>query len=663
MVGELRARHHADLRETAGALVRTDAAAGPCSKCGGPMHVQKTVAHGGVTLAHGSFQVRETVHVCAGGCKRPGPDGKPARALIQRQSEIASLLLPRSTVGYDVMTFVGVERFVHFRQREEIVSTLEQKYGLSLSSGEVSELGRRFLVYLDALHQARAGMLRQALEKDGGWPLHIDATGEDGRGTLLCAYAGWRGWALGAWKIPTERADAILPKLRAVVVRFGEPCAVMRDFGRAVTEAARDLVAGFARPIPVLGCHLHFLRDIGKDLLRAAHDELRALFRRFAVQPRLRALARDLGRSLGTDVAEARRDVAEWLAGDDDGFRPPEGKTGLAVVRALAQWVLDDPHDGSDAGFPFDRPFLDLYRRCLRSLRAVESLLRKPCADVRVRRALERLHGTVAVARSEQAFHRPAQTLDRRARLHDELREALRLRPKSKQAVSPAAPANVNEQMLETRDVEKAVEDLTRSLVERRPARGPAQDEREAIDLVLEHLERHGPSLWGHVLTLPPEAGGGVRLVERTNVLLECFWHEIKHGERRRSGRKVLSQDFEQLPAEAILARNLIRPDYVAVVCGTLDDLPRAFSELDAAERSLSLPARLRLAPSRAADGGGEIISASLPRADRDLVRTVAMRQRVEAEARSRAPRRQSRRRAGQGEHAEGRPEQAATVV
>lgn len=45
--------------------------------------------------------------------------------------------------------------------------------------------------------------ISEALEKDGGWPLHIDATGEDGQGTLLCAYAGWRGWALGAWKIPT----------------------------------------------------------------------------------------------------------------------------------------------------------------------------------------------------------------------------------------------------------------------------------------------------------------------------------------------------------------------------------------------------------------------------------------------------------------------------
>jgi hypothetical protein len=39
------------------------------------------------------------------------------------------------------------------------------------------------------------------MQRDGGWPMHIDATGENGRGTLLVAYAGWRGWVLGAWRI------------------------------------------------------------------------------------------------------------------------------------------------------------------------------------------------------------------------------------------------------------------------------------------------------------------------------------------------------------------------------------------------------------------------------------------------------------------------------
>ena len=58
------------------------------------------------------------------------------------------------------------------------------RHGIALSSGEISVLSARFLAYLERLHHASAPALRAALASDGGWPLHIDATGEDGRGTL-----------------------------------------------------------------------------------------------------------------------------------------------------------------------------------------------------------------------------------------------------------------------------------------------------------------------------------------------------------------------------------------------------------------------------------------------------------------------------------------------
>jgi hypothetical protein len=643
-VGELQTAQQARLRQLGDVRVRVDEPCGPCPRCGGPMHVRKTSERDGLTLAHGRFRVHQAEYVCAKGCTAQPPGAVEPRPLVRRPSAVTRLLLPRSTVGYDLMVFVGLQRFVHFHRRDEIRAELADRHGIVLSSGQTSLLGRRFLAYLEGLHEARAPELRRALEARGGFPLHIDASVEDGRGTLLAAFDGWRRWVLGAWKIPTERADAILPKLREVVARFGRPCAVMRDLGKAVIEAARELVAGLTGKVPVLGCHLHFLKDIGKDILRPAHDELRDLFRRFAVLPHLRSLVRELGRRLGTELDEHRRDFAGWLAGEDCRFRLPGGGAGLAVVRGLGQWILDYPHDGTDAGFPFDRPYLDLYRRALRALRAIDSLLGKPCHDLRVHQALERLHGIVRVVRSELPFQRPARTLERRARLHDELRRALRLRPKRPPTVPGAA--DTQQQAVELRDVKKAVQQLTRSLARRRPERGPAQDEREAIDIVLEHFARHGPSLWGHVITLPAAAGGGIRLVERTNVLLENLWHEIKRGERQRSGRKVLTQDFEQLPAAALLARNLTRPDYVALLCGSLDNLADAFADLDAADSSLSLPARRRAAsPSAQADD--EIISRSLPRPDRDLVRTDAMQARVAAEANSRAPRWELRRCAG----------------
>jgi len=39
----------------------------------------------------------------------------------------------------------------------------------------------------------KSEVLKEVISKDGGYPMHIDATCEDGRGTTLVVYAGWRG--------------------------------------------------------------------------------------------------------------------------------------------------------------------------------------------------------------------------------------------------------------------------------------------------------------------------------------------------------------------------------------------------------------------------------------------------------------------------------------
>ena len=155
---------------------------------------------------------------------------------------------------------------------------------------------------------------------------------------------------------------------------------------------------------------------------------------------------------------------------------------------------------------------------------------------------------------------------------------------------------------------------------------------------MLKHLEEHENSLWGHVITLPENVGGAIRVVSRTNNLLESFFHRMKHGERRRSGRKILTDDFEHLPAESALAFNLTKPDYVKIVCASLEKLPDAFADLDIARRSLALETTPSERTATVEEPRADF--ASLPRADRKVVRAESLRQRIEAAARSRAPRR-----------------------
>lgn len=589
-----------------------------CSVCGGPMRVQKTWERTGMTLRHGSFRIRQTVHVCPAGCRKRGVP-------VRGQAPLAGLIPPRGVVGYDVIVHVGLERFLHHRQREEIRAALAAEHGIALSSGEISVLSARFLAYLERLHHASAPALRAALASDGGYPLHIDATGEDGRGTLLVAFAGWRQWVLGAWKVPTERADVILPRLREVVFRFGPPCAIMRDLGRAMAEASQSLVKEIKPSIPVLACHLHFLRDIGKDLLQDGHDRLRGLFRQTRLRGQLRTFARDLGRGLGGDIDEARVRLRQWQTDAAQGHRVPAGSDGIAIVGGMSQWILDYPAEGNGQGFPFDLPWLGLYHRCLRASSALDAFLETPPDDPKVRKALDRLRRILQpVERDTPAFGPIAETLTVRAKLFDELRQALRLTDKRHQADAARAVADL-------RDVRSAVHSLTQSLRRRRSGSRTGKDLRAAIDIILTHIQSHGGFLWGHAIRLPKKSGGGLRLVDRTNNILESYFRTLKHGERRRSGRKILTQDFEHLPPAAALAANLNHADYLSILCGSLDRMPEAFAKLDEQSRQ-NFPLLTVLAATRT----GYAETASLSTADRQIVRTKEMTARIIEAAKSR---------------------------
>ena len=98
--------------------------------------------------------------------------------------------------------------------------------------------------------------------------------------------------------------------------------------------------------------------------------------------------------------------------------------------------------------------------------------------------------------------------------------------------------------------------------------------------VVLDYLDRYRDGLFGHPVARD-RAGRTITVVERTNNVAEHFFAAAKQTLQRRLGRAHLGRDLEDQPAQVALAVNLQHPDYVRIVCGTLDQLPQAFAELD----------------------------------------------------------------------------------
>ena len=291
---------------------------------------------------------------------------------------------------------------------------------------------------------------------------------------------------------------------------------------------------------------------------------------------------------------------------------------------------LDYKAQASGLDYPFDRPYLDLYERCLTTLRATDAFLRNPPEDKKVKGALERLQRLSCAGGLRGAVspdHRAAAPPCRIVR----------------RATRGAALGNHTQEDETEHDLERMQEklnELVASLKKRRPERGPAQDIRQAIDIILKHIDSPWRQPLGTRHPIARERWWWCPADARTNFLAENFFGQLKHDERRRSGRKNLTQDLEHLPAEAALVYNLEHADYVALICGSLDRLAEAFARLDHDQREKYLRGLPADDPQQDLGSVLQLESASLSTADRRVIRTEEMDRRVAAAAKSRAPRR-----------------------
>ena len=237
-------------------------------------------------------------------------------------------------------------------------------------------------------------------------------------------------------------------------------------------------------------------------------------------------------------------------------------------------------------------PHLEFLQRCQQALRKAESWVPSPRSPA-TRRAIAHLTRLVNRTERDTRFATLAARLEKGWQAFCELRDVLQLTnaelpnggPHPHQTALPALEASRLEM------IEEAAKDYEQELRERvantahvdSPHPCPAR-------IILKYFERYGKHLFGHP-ALRDTDGRILAVVERTDNVPEHFFGAEKQKLRRRVGRAHLGRDLEDQPAQAALVANLQHPEYVRVVCGSLDNLAMAFAELDepALERTTPL--------------------------------------------------------------------------
>jgi len=507
-----------------------------CPSCGASPGVLKTQEKWIVTLSHGLVRAREIIGEC--------DSGDHARPIVFRSAELRRLVPRHQRYGWDVIVHVGLKRYLEYRQRAEIQRELEQNHGIKLSTGAISLLCDRFIQRLEALHRSRVPQLRTAI-KDG-YALHIDSTNETGKGGLFVCMEGSRGWYLNSGRIATERWDTIQPVVEETVDLFGLPIATVRDLSKACAKAVKPLRE---LGVPDLICHFHFVADIGGDLLAQPHHHLKSLLNSSGVTKTLREL---LGFLQNGDVI-------------------PEDPS-QADLAATVFWVLHG--HGRTPRFPYGLAHLEYVERIQSAIEQARVWVAPPFSKT-VRHGFEKLD---LIARSLELVGDLTKTVDelrKRAKLFDELRRVLRMEDPSHLCREPQLP---EVEVLSRTQIQTEL-DLFESDLRRQAPKRQLYD-RSPTWVVLDHLSRYRDRLFGHPV-IRDETGSPIFVVSRTNNILETGFAANKQHLRRRTGRRHLGHDIEAMPPQAVLVENLRDPTYVRIVCGSLENLPPAFADLD----------------------------------------------------------------------------------
>jgi hypothetical protein len=493
-------------------------------------------------------------------------------------SGLESLVAKGLRYAYDVIAHVGTAYYLHGHTLANIQQELQQRTPpVVVPQSSLYDICGYFLYLFRQLHRRRAEQLRALCEQDGKSVWLLDCTQERDSPAFFGILETHYGILLGCWKVSSENQIALVPCLREAVQDFGKPGRLLHDLS-ATMITARDAVLA---DVPDGVCHFHFARDVGEALFRQPQQQLAQRLQALKLQVRLREQRKDQTDYLRRQVArgEATLLLEQLLAGQK--VQPcATARLGHEVLLAVHFWILDFAQDGRRQGHPFDPHLLYLHRRLVKASEALERLFASTTSAKGLPQCLLNLHDRLREYRTDEEIQRAASAYEKAHAVFAQLRRALRLGSAGKTPMSESYALGQEEQG----EVKKKLKELC-ALWREEGERGGDQ-EKEMYEIVLWHVEKYEDKLFYE---------GSEQLNEeedRTTNALERGWRKAKRRCRSRHGRAELKKDMQALPAEALLVGNLEIPEYVAVVLGSLAELPQRLAEVGGQESFRSCKVR-----------------------------------------------------------------------
>lgn len=522
-----------------------------CPKCGLILKQQKSSEKTVFTFDIGAFIAKQTILECPNGCAKFA-------------SKILRDMVPyKCNYGFDIIEYVGRAIFVHCRGHEEILHDLASR-NVFISERHISNLGRKFIVYLALVHMESQEKLKGFMSGQGGYILQVDGTCEGDSPHLFCGMDGISKLVLGNIKIPSEKKELLVPFFLKLKEQYGDPLALCHDMGTGILAAIAEVFPG----LPDFICHFHFLRDIGKDLLLEIYQSIMKKLRELEIRGLLLRKAKYLENKMGDNSAEM---IAFKESLENKEIRAVDlARVPIVATYSLIRWTLDAKRESKGYGFPFDRPHLDFYRR----LEEVHSLL-NDIMDIHLRdetkdnRPLVKLWYQVGNVIGDKELKDSIASLETKAEVFDRLRQALRI-------ALPSGKSGLNDDGDETdiKTIENKVSEFRQWLI-------ADQSRKETYQKMIQQIDKYWDKLFADPIRVNTLEGEILVAPQRTNNILERFFRNEKRQARKKSGTSSLSKTLKAILADTPLVRNLKNDDYLKIILNGHSSLAERFADVN----------------------------------------------------------------------------------
>jgi hypothetical protein len=514
--------------------------------------VLKTKQRDVVTLHIGMFHAQETISICDR-CRRTyGSD------------DLRRLVAPSCNFGYDALVYVGQALFLRHRRSQEISDELAAQ-NVRISPREVDYLGKKFIVYLAIAHRQAAPSIKQAMRSNGGYILHLDATCNGKEPFLMSGLDSITQIVLGNVKLPSEKADTIIPFLEQIKQSFGDPVASVHDMGTGIIKAVTEVFPN----MPDFICHFHFLRDVGKDLIGSEYDKIRNRLRKHGITTTLRAQARKLKQIIDDHpqlIEDFRSSVQNETASESSIELIP-----TISAYGLILWILDGKNQGGGYGFPFDRPHLVFTQRlCSAYAQLQEIKMIQLRGQWRDNRPLYKLSCELEAIFNDKILRRTLTQIEPKLQVFDQLRDAMRIAPKSGSEGLNCDGADDDIQIIEGN-----VRQFRQQLMD------DPMYANEDYQKMIDQIDKYGKKLFADPIAIDTPDGKVFIQPQRTNNIMERFFRDFKTGHRRKSGHNGMSRTLQTMLADTPLAKNLQNESYLKVLLNGRPTLEALFADID----------------------------------------------------------------------------------